>query len=96
MICRGGGVGLYIIVFSIRDDLPLMREKIFESIFVDVIFNEKTVTCGAVYRSSTETSTNVSFLTNLNGCLYQKFCQKVIVLLGVTLITTFLIKIIDM
>ena len=36
LICRGGGVGLYIkdnLVFSIRDDLTLMREKIFESIF---------------------------------------------------------------
>ena len=39
LICRGGGVGLYIkdnLVFSIRDDLTLMREKTFESIFIDV------------------------------------------------------------
>ena len=51
LICRGGGVGLYIkdnLVFSIRDDLTLVRENFFESIFIDVIFYEKTVTCGAV------------------------------------------------
>ena len=85
LMCRGGGVGLYIkdnLVFSIRDDLTLMREKIFESIFIEVIFNEKTVTYGAVYRSPfTETSTNVSFLTNLNGCL-SKILPKSICIVG--------------
>ena len=85
LICREGGVGLYIkdnLVFSIRDDLTLMREKIFESIFIDVIFNEKTVTYGAVNRSPfTETSTNVSFLTNLNGCL-SKILPKSICIVG--------------
>ena len=51
---KGGGVALYIkknLIFDIRSDLNIMDEKIFESIFIDIYFDHKVVTCGTIYRS---------------------------------------------
>ena len=52
---RGGGVALYIddtLSFSVRDDISIMKEKICETLFIDVHFNkQETVTIGTIYRS---------------------------------------------
>ena len=51
---RGGGVAFYIrddIEFTHRIDLDIMNEKIFESIFVDIKFQDKVITCGNIYHS---------------------------------------------
>ena len=52
----GGGVGLYIkknMKFSRRNDLTIMHEKIFESLFVDIhLKNNKSISIGTIYRSS--------------------------------------------
>ena len=51
---RGGGVAFYIrddIEYTHRIDLDLMNEKIFESIFADIKFQDKVITCGNIYRS---------------------------------------------
>ena len=52
---RGGGVALYVddtLSFSVRDDISIMKEKICETLFIDVHFNkQETVTIGTIYRS---------------------------------------------
>ena len=51
---RGGGVAFYIrdgIEFTHRIDIDIMNEKIFESIFVDIKFQDKVITCGNIYHS---------------------------------------------
>lgn len=66
-IGRGGGVGLYIqnsIPFSLRNDLSVMKNKIFESIFVDLHFRNKTITAGTIYRSPSSAGSGVSDFFN--------------------------------
>ena len=53
---KGGRVALYMyikknLIFDIRSDLNIMDEKIFGSIFIDIYFDNKVVTCGTIYRS---------------------------------------------
>ena len=51
---RGGGVAFYIrddIEYTHRIDLGILNEKIFKSIFVDIKFQDKVITCGNIYRS---------------------------------------------
>ena len=51
---RGGGIAFYIrddIEYTYRIDLDIMNEKIFESIFVDIKFQDKVITFGNIYRS---------------------------------------------
>ena len=52
---RGGGVAFYVddtLSFSVRDDISIMKEKICETLFIDVHFNkQETVTIGTIYRS---------------------------------------------
>ena len=51
---RGGGVDLYEIYtyincslnFTIRSDLTIMHEKIFESLFIKIESNNSTIICG--------------------------------------------------
>ena len=72
---KGGGVGIYvkdIISFSVCDELKIMEEKLFESIFIKVIFGGKSIIiiCGAIYRTpNLETNGNDIFLLNLKNCL---------------------------
>ena len=65
----GGGVGLYIkndVKFSLRDDLTVMDEKIFESIFIDLYYGNKTVTVGTIYRRpDTLIDSNNKFFSHL-------------------------------
>ena len=47
----GGGVGLYIhktLPYSLTNDLSVMNNKIFESIFVNLHFRSKTITAGTI------------------------------------------------
>ena len=66
---RGGGVGLYIknnIKFSIRNDLTVMDEKIFESIFIDAYYANQKFTVGTIYSSQNATiDANNKFLSHL-------------------------------
>ena len=68
-----GGVAFYIqqnITFSIREDLTVMDEKIFESLFVDLTINHKPITLGTIYRSPDElVASNNSFLHHLKNTL---------------------------
>ena len=67
---KGGGLGFFIqnnLTYSLRSDLNLMKEKIFESLFVDIKFKNRVVTCGTVYRApSNIISSHLSFLNNLD------------------------------
>jgi len=59
--CRGGGVGMYInnlLSFTVRDDLNIMDEKIFESLFIEVEYNKCTIICGVIYRAPINDSKN--------------------------------------
>ena len=73
VVDRGGGIGLCIkngITSSVRDDLTTMKEKNFESIFVNVKIDGKMITCGTIYRSpASEDNSHESFATDLNFCL---------------------------
>ena len=63
---KGGGVGLYIkdsLNFHVCNDLTLMNEQIFESIFINIQFMNKEITCGTIYRSpQTNQEASTSFL----------------------------------
>ena len=67
---KEGGVALYIqrdLSFSVQDDLTIMKEKVFESLFVDIHFNKKeSITVGTIYRSpQNDVKTHHDFLDNL-------------------------------
>ena len=70
---RGGGVGFFVhskVKFSIRSDLNIMVEKIFESLFIDVQIGPKTLTCGTIYRSpSRNQDAHSSFINLLTSTL---------------------------
>ena len=54
MLQKGGGAGLYVkndLNFHVCNDLTIMNEKIFESIFINIQFMSKEITCGTIYRS---------------------------------------------
>ena len=69
----GGGVGLYIrndIKYSSRSDLTIMDEKVFESIFIDAYYGNKTFTIGTVYRNTDTTiRANNKFFNHLQPVL---------------------------
>ena len=51
---RGGGVGMYVknsLNFYVCNDLSVMDKKIFESIFINIQFLNKEITCGTIYKS---------------------------------------------
>ena len=53
-LSKGGGVGLYIkkdVVFSVVSELTIMNEQIFESLFIVVHFETKSIICGTIYKS---------------------------------------------
>ena len=56
---RGGGVGLYVncsLNFTMRSDLTIMHEKIFESLFIEIESNNSTMICGVIYRPPSKNS----------------------------------------
>ena len=72
---RGGGVGFFVqggLKFSIRSDSTIMLEKVFESLFIDVQFGNKTFTCGTIYRSpNSNLDSHSSFMNTLTSTLKQ-------------------------
>ena len=70
---KGGGVGLYIrdfINFEIREDLTVMDDKIFESLFIEIKCVDKSIIFGTIYRSpSGDSDTDSIFLDYLKTCV---------------------------
>ena len=55
-----------LINFSIRNDLTLMDEKIFESLFIKLRTNKETLTLGTIYRSPDDLiASNNKFISHL-------------------------------
>ena len=72
--CTGGGVGLYIhnsVQYKVRDDLTIMNEKIFESIFIETQNFKEPIIFGTVYRSSSYNTNEAITLFSeyLDNCL---------------------------
>ena len=81
--CNGGGVAFYVadhIHFTKNDNLSIMKEKSFESLFLDVEVGGKTIVCGSVYRSPN--SNHTIFNQNLNEILREtsKLNKKMILM----------------
>ena len=77
----GGGVGMYIkqgMKYKKNSELSIVKEGIFKSIFIDLHFKNKVVSCGTIYRAPKQDKQSVSeFLTTLklllkNNIKYQK------------------------
>ena len=70
---RGGGVGLYVncsLNFTMRSDLTIMHEKIFESLFIEIESNNSTMICGVIYRPPSKNSkSHALFLEHLINIL---------------------------
>ena len=78
---QGCGVGFYVkenLVNSTRLDLNRIEEKIFESLFIEVKFKNKTITLGCIYRvPCNDIVSNSSFLNILNNtlkCIKKRDC----------------------
>ena len=73
-VAKGGGVGLYIKnchKFNLIDELTIMNEKIFESIFIKIQLHNENLFCGNIYRSpSNDNHLNENFLNNLYNCIH--------------------------
>ena len=69
----GGGVAFYVkdnIEYTICDDLTIMNEKIFESVFLNIKNKNDVITCGAIYRSPlNDAESNQTFRLTLQKCL---------------------------
>ena len=65
----GGGVGMYIkqgMKYNKNSEPSIMKEGIFESIFIDLHFKNIVVSCGTIYRAPKQDKQSVSeFLTTL-------------------------------
>jgi len=70
----GGGVALYIkysLTFSLRSDLTIMQEGIFdELVFIEIQLYETKITCGTIYRPlKQDESSKISFMNHLKNLL---------------------------
>ena len=67
---KGGGIAFYIknnLQFTVIDELSIMNEKVFESIFVKIELKHDTITCGTIYKSPmTDSTSNQQFISNLS------------------------------
>ena len=65
----GGGLGMYIkqgMKYNKNSELSIMKEGIFESVFIDLHFKNKVVSCGTIYKAPTQDKQSASeFLTTL-------------------------------
>ena len=70
---KGGGVAFHItnnLQFAVIDKLSIMKENVFESIFLKIELEHGTIKCGTIYRSPTTDSTsNQQFISNLSSVL---------------------------
>ena len=82
---RGGGVGFYIkndVVYSRRTDLEIMNEKVFEAIFVDIMFKNKTITCGNIYHSPSKDANAQSLFQSILENTLHKISKRECLLFG--------------
>ena len=72
---RGGGVGFYVknrLNFTVFQKLSIVKEKVFESLFIEINLNNQPILCGTIYRSlSCQASKNEEFLVEFNACLIE-------------------------
>ena len=77
---RGGGVGVYIKNihnFSVVEELTIMNEKIFESIFIKIDIQNIDVLCENIYKSpSNNIHSNEVFINTLHNCLEEDYVGK--------------------
>ena len=70
VISRGGGVVMYIkknTIFSPRPKISIMHEKMFESLFINVHFEGRSLTCGTIYRPPrNDTAGQTCFFEDVN------------------------------
>lgn len=70
---HGGEIGFFIrenLVYTLRQDTSIMNEKVFESLFIDIKFKNKTITCGCIYRAPcNDVISNSDFLRTLESTL---------------------------
>ena len=70
---RGGGVGVYIKNihnFSVVQELTIMNEKTFESIFIKIDIRNIDLLCGNIYKSpSNNIHSNEVLINTLHNCL---------------------------
>ena len=70
---KSGGVAFYIknnLQLTVIDDLSIINEKVFESIFVKIELKHDTITCGTIYRSPmTDSTSNQQLISNLRSVL---------------------------
>ena len=56
--------------FNTNDELTVIQEKTFESIFINIRLKSHDILCGTLYRSPTnDTTENDSFLRALKNCV---------------------------
>ena len=56
--------------YSLRNDLTLMNEGIFESLFIDIQFGNDKITCGTIYRAPKQDRfSNNQFIVQLKNAL---------------------------
>ena len=71
--CNGGGVAFYVkngISFYMCDDLTIMNEREFESLFIKITLSKDTLMCGTIYRApQNDNDSHQRFLNTLNDCL---------------------------
>ena len=83
---KGGGVAMYIkknLIFDFCPDLCIMEEKIFESFFIDIHLENKTVTCGTIYRSPNKKVESITkFFNFLQQVLKQIKKKKYVYIMG--------------
>ena len=72
-VCLGGGVAFYVrksLQFNVINELFVMDEKIFESLFINEQVGNETIVCGAIYRSPVDHVTaHQDFRLQLTKCL---------------------------
>ena len=70
---KGGGVGIFVadsLNYAVRNDLTVMDEGIFESLFIEIKGVEKSILFGTIYRSPTENPELIKiFMNHLDKCL---------------------------
>ena len=79
--CICGGVAFYIkdtLEFTLCDELTIMKEKNFESIFINIQNKNDIIKCGTIYQSPlNDSESNIKFKSHLDECLKNiKSCQK--------------------
>ena len=79
--------------FNTNDELTVMQEKIFKSIFINIRLKSHNISCGTWYRSPTnDTTENDSFLRTLKDCV-RKYRKTILAILLEILTTILLIMI---